>query len=183
MCKMSSMNKSIKIFFLSFVLFFSAFFLSGCTTSQEELEQYSRIISDSDILIEGKQYTLAIEKLSEASDLIPSKRDAFERMVKIFISKNRMEDASKIIEESGGQLSEQDSAILYTLVGDGYYEYKNFEKALYSYQLADGMDSNYLPASLGMAKSFLQVGQIEKARNLLEEEYEGEMLIEAKLIL
>lgn len=183
MCKMSSMNKSIKIFFLSFVLFFSAFFLSGCTTSQEELEQYSRIISDSDILIEGKQYTLAIEKLSEASDLIPSKRDAFERMVKIFISKNRMEDASKIIEESGGQLSEQDSAILYTLVGDGYYEYKNFEKALYSYQLADGMDSNYLPASLGMAKSFLQVGQIEKARNLLEGEYEGEMLIEAKLIL
>jgi hypothetical protein len=177
------MNKSIKILFIFLILSFSVFFLSGCTSSKEESDEYARIISDSDILIDGKQYTLAIEKLSEASDLIPSKRDAFERMVKIFISKNRMEDASKIIEESGGQLSEQDKAILYSLVGDGYYNYKNFEKALYSYQLANGMDSGYLPGSLGMAKSFIQVGQIEKARKLLEEKYEGDMLIEAKLVL
>ena len=177
------MNKGIKIIFMFFILVFSAFFLSGCTNSEEKLSEYNRIISDSDTLIEGRQYTLAVEKLSNASELIPSKRDAFERMIKIFVSKNRMEDASKIIEESAGQLSQDDRAVLYSVIGDGYYETKNYEKALYSYQLADGMLSNYKPSSFGMAKSFLQVGQIEKARALLEEKYEGEMLIEAKLVL
>ena len=183
MCKMSSMNKGIKILFMFLILGFSAFFLSGCTNSDEKLSEYDRIISDSDILIEGKQYTLAVEKLSNASELIPSKKDAFERMVKIFISKNRMEDASKIIEESAGKLSQDDRAELYTLIGEAYYKVRDFEKALYSYQLADGLSSNYKPALLGIAKSFLQVGKIEKARALLEEKYEGDMLIEAKLVL
>lgn len=177
------MNKGIKIAFMFFILCFSAFFLSGCTNSEEELSEYSRIISDSDILIEGKQYTLAVEKLSSATDLIPSKREAFEKIVKIFVSKNRMEDANKIIEESGGQLKEEDRAVLYTLIGNGYYELRNFDKALYSYQLADGMLSDFKPASFGMAKSYLQVGQIEKARTLLDKKYEGDMLIEAKLAL
>jgi len=104
-------------------------------------------------------------------------------MVKIFVSKNRMEDASKIIEESAGQLSQDDRAVLYTLIGDGYYAINDFENALYSYQLASGMISNFKPASFGMAKSYLQVGQIEKAKGLLEEKYEGDVLIEAKLIL
>ena len=94
-----------------------------------------------------------------------------------------MEDASKIIEESTGKLSQDDRAELYTLIGEAYYKVRDFEKALYSYQLADGLLSNYKPALLGMAKSFLQVGKIEKARALLEEKYEGDMLIETKLVL
>lgn len=177
------MNKKVKIVLILFIIGFSAFLLSGCTNSDEKIAEYDRIIADSDILIEGKQYTLAVDKLIGATDLVPSKREAFERIVKIFISKNRMEDSIRVIEESGGQLKEEDKAILYTLVGDGYYEAKNFDKSLYSYQLADGMLSNYQPASFGMAKSYLQVGQIEKAKTLLDEKYEGDTLMEAKLIL
>jgi hypothetical protein len=40
--------------------------------------------------------------------------------VNIFTVKNKPEDAAKVIEESGGQLSQSDKAKLYS-VGDAYY--------------------------------------------------------------
>lgn len=177
------MNKILKGILFASIIVISGFLLSGCTISEEKINEYNRIISDSDILIEGKSYTLAIQKLSSAAELIPSKIDAFDRIVDIFILKNRLDDATRILDESGMELDDADRANLYVLIGDAQYSVKNFDKALYNYQLAKGISNNVLGASLGIAKSYLQKGETEKARELLKKDYSGDMYIEANLIL
>ncbi len=179
---MRGMRKILKNLFLISIVVISGFLLAGCTVSQEEIDEYNRIISDADILVEGKEYTLAIEKLSDATEAIPNRIDAFERMINIFLLKNRADDAIKIIEESGGSLSQGDKAILYSLVGDAYYEANEYDKALYSYQLAQGMSDDNMNASLGLAKSYLQKGETEKFKSFLNEKYEAELLVESKLL-
>lgn len=176
------MKKILKSVFLLSIIVLSAFLLSGCTASQEEISQYNRDIADSDILIEGKEYTLAIDKLSNAAEVIPNRIDAFERIIDIFILKNRLEDATKIVEESGGQLNDEDKAKLYVSIGDAYYRIKEYQKSLYNYQLAKGMYGDNQRASLGIAKSYLQNGEIEKSRSMLNENYEGDFLIESTLL-
>lgn len=167
---------------ISFVLL-TSFLLSGCTTSEEKVSEYNRIVSEADILIEGKEYTLALEKLSSAVEILPSKVEAFKRIVDIFILKNRLEDVTKLIDDSGTELNGADRASLYNSVGDVYYIAKNFDKALYNYQLAKGMDGGSKGALLGMAKSYVQKGNIESAKPLLKENYNEDMQIEASLLL
>jgi len=72
--------------------------------SEEKVSEYERIVSDADLLIKGKEYSLALDKLNDATEIIPSRVDAFERIVGIFTVKNKPEDAAKVIEESGGSL-------------------------------------------------------------------------------
>ena len=151
--------------------------------SEEKVNEYERIVSDADLLIKGQEYSVAVDKLNNATEIIPSKVDAFERIVNVFILKNKPEEAVKVIEESGGQLSQEDKGKLYTLVGDAYYNLKEFDKALTNYQLALGMSSKDVNASLGCAKSYLQNGQVEKAKDLLNISYDGDMLLESQIIL
>jgi len=183
MCKIQDMKNFKKYFLFICILFLSPFILSGCTVSEEKVSEYERIVSDADLLIKGKEYSLALDKLNDATEIIPSRVDAFERIVGIFTVKNKPEDAAKVIEESGGQLSQSDKAKLYTLVGDAYYNLGEFDKAVTNYQLALGMSDKDMSASLGCAKAYLQIGQIEKAKDLLEKTYEGDMVIESNLLL
>ena len=79
------MNKINKTILFITIIIISSFLLSGCTTSEEKINQYNQIISDADLLIEAKEYKTAIEKLSDASELIPSRIEAIERIVNIFV--------------------------------------------------------------------------------------------------
>ena len=183
MCKIQDMKNLKKYFLFLSIILLSSFLLSGCTVSEEKINEYERIVSDADLLIKGKEYSVAINKLNSATEIIPSRVDAFERIVNIFILKNKPEEAIKVIEESGGQLSQEDKGKLYTLVGDAYYNLKEFDKAITNYQLALGMSDKNMNASLGCAKAYLQNGQIEKAKDLLNISYDGDMLLESQLLL
>jgi len=180
---MLNMKKVLKSVFLILVVISAGFLLSGCTVSEEKIAEYNKIVSEADVLIEEKEYTPAIEKLSNALNLIPSKPEALEGIVDIFILKNRLEDATKLIDESGVELNDKDRAKLYVSIGDAQYFVKNYERALYNYQLAKGMDSDNREASFGMAKSYIQRGKIENAKSMLKANYIGDMLIESKLLL
>lgn len=177
------MKKLVKILFFIFVIAISGVLLSGCTTSEEKISEYNQIILEADLLIEGKEYNQAIERLSVASELIPSRVDAYDRIVKVFITKNRLEDAVKIIDESATKLSDSDRAILYIEIGDAYYSLKTFDKALYHYQLGKGFDGTNMRAMLGISKVYIQKGNIEGAKKLLDGDYEQELYIESQLIL
>ena len=129
------MNKIIKVVFFLSIISISGFLLSGCTTSEEKVSEYNKQISEVDVLIESMEYNLALEKLSKTSELIPSRIDAYQRIVDIFITKNRLEDATKILDESATKLEDSDRGSLYVDIGNAYYLLKDFDKALYNYQI------------------------------------------------
>ncbi len=177
------MNKIIKVVFFLFIITTSGFLLSGCTTSEEKVSEYNKEISEADLLIASMDYSLALEKLSKTSELIPSRIDAYQRIVDIFITKNRLEDATKILDESATKLDDSDRGSLYVDIGNAYYQLKDFDKALYNYQIGKGFDSSNMLASLGIAKVYIQKGNIEGAKKLLEGKYEGDEYIESQLLL
>ena len=177
------MNKIIKVVFFLSIISISGFLLSGCTTSEEKVSEYNKQISEVDVLIESMEYNLALEKLSKTSELIPSRIDAYQRIVDIFITKNRLEDATKILDESATKLEDSDRGSLYVDIGNAYYLLKDFDKALYNYQIGKGFDSSNTVASLGIAKVYIQKGNIEGAKKLLDSKYEGDEYIESQLLL
>ena len=72
---------------------------------------------------------------------------------------------------------------MYGKVGDAYYMLNDFEKALYTYQLGKGFDGSNMDINLGIAKVYIQKGNIEGAKKLLEERYDQPLYIESQLIL
>ena len=177
------MKNLVKILFFVFVIALSGILLSGCTTSEEKISEYNQIISEADLLIEGKEYNQAIERLSIASELLPSRVEAYDRIVKVFITKNRLEDATKVMDESATKLSDTDRGELYVEIGYAYYSLKAFDKALYNYQLGKGFDATNMKATLGISKVYIQKGNIEGSKKLLAGGYEQELYIESQLIL
>lgn len=177
------MRKILKITLLLSVVFVSSVLLSGCTVSEEKISEYNMMVTDAQKFIDSKEYTMAIDKLSNAVDLIPTRVEALEKIVDIFILKNRLEDATKLVDESGAQLKDSDRATLYSSIGDAQYLVGNYDRALYNYQLAKSMDTGNKEAQFGMGKTYIQKGNIESAKSYIKESYTGDMLIESKLIL
>ena len=177
------MIKILKVLSFSLIVVIAGVLLSGCTPSEEQIKQYNQAISEADLLISGKEYNLALEKLSTATELLPSKGEAYSRITDIFIVKNRLEDATKILDESATKVPDSERAAMYAKIGDAYYMLNNFEKALYTYQLGNGFDQSNRDITLGMAKVYIQKGNIEEAKKLLQEKYAPPLYIESQLIL
>ena len=176
------MKNIFKYAFYLFVIVLSGFLLSGCTISEEKIAQYNQLVSDADLLIEGKVYSSAMEKLSEAVELIPSRYDAYERIVGILIKKNRLEDAKRLIDESASKLDDTDRGTLYVMLGKKYYEQKDYKNALICYELSKGISDGVENVDLEMAKVYLQQGDIEKAKSLLKGSFGENFRTEAKLL-
>lgn len=176
------MKNTLKYLFYALILAFSGFLLSGCTVSEEKMAQYNQLVSDADLLIEGKEYSSAMEKLSDATVLIPSRYDAYERIVNILITKNRLGDAKRLIDESASKLDDRDRGTLYVMLGKKYYEQKDYKNALTCYELSKGISDGVENVDLEMAKVYLQQGNIEKAKTLLKSNFGENFRTEAKLI-
>lgn len=176
------MKNRYKYILYILVIVSSAFLLSGCTVSQEKIDEYNQIVKDADLLVEGNEYSSAMEKLNSAAQLIPSKYDAYERMVNILITKNRLDDAKKLIDESASKLSDSDRAGLYILLGKKYYQERAYDSALKSYQLSKGISNETTNVDLETAKVYLQLGNIEEAKKLLRGTLGEKFDIEGKLI-
>jgi tetratricopeptide (TPR) repeat protein len=180
--KWESMKNKYKYIFYAIVIVLSTFLLSGCTVSQEKIDEYNQIVADADLLIEGKEYSSAMEKLNNAAQLIPSRYDAYERMVNILITKNRLDDTKKLIDESASKLSDTDRSRLYILLGKKYYQERSYENALRNYQLSKGISDETTNVDLETAKVYLQLGNVEEAKKLLKGSLGEKFDIEGKLI-
>ena len=176
------MKNIFKYVFYSFILVLSGFLLSGCTVSEEKMAQYNQLVSDADLLIEGRVYSSAMEKLSEAAELIPSRYEAYEKIVGILITKNRLEDAKILIDESASKLDDADRGTLYVILGKEYYKQRDYKNALTCYELSKGISDGVENVDLEMAKVYLQQGEIEKAKSLLKGSFGENFRTEAKLI-
>lgn len=176
------MKNTFKYAFYALIIILSGVLLSGCTISEEKIAQYNQLVSDADLLIEGKEYSSAMEKLSDAAELIPSKYDAYERIVEILITKNRLGDAKRLIDESASKLDDRDRGTLYVMLGKKYYQQRDYKNALICYELSKGISDGVENVDLEMAKVYLQQGNIEKAKSLLKGNYGEDFRTEAKLI-
>ena len=177
-----NMKNIFKPVLYTVILLTSAFLLTGCTPSKEDVAEYGQILVQADLLIEGKEYSSAMEKLNEATQLIPSEYDAYERIINILLEKNRIEDAKKVIDESANKLSDSNRAILYEEVGKAFYTNREYSKALISFELANVADQNRESVKFNMAKVYLQQGNIEKANTLLKGKFSEDLQEEANLI-
>jgi tetratricopeptide (TPR) repeat protein len=176
------MKKIYKTVLMILVVAISGITLSGCSVSDEKLSEYNQLVSDADILISTRDYTSAMEKLSQALEIVPSKIDSVERMVNIFVTKNRLDDALALIEESATKLNSEDKGKLYILVGKEAYNIGDISTSSYSFKLAEEV-SNSKEILLWQAKISLQKGEIEKAKSLLDSNFEGDDYIESQLLL
>lgn len=176
------MKNISKLLSYTILLILSGFLLSGCKPSQETITEYNQIVSDADLLIEGKEYSSAMEKLSDATELIPQQYDAYERIVDILLLKNRLDDAKKLTDESANKLGEDDRTKLYITVGKAFYESREYSKALICFELAKGTLESGNTVNLEMAKVYLQQGNIEGAKSILKGNFEEELNTEAKLL-
>jgi len=176
------MNKYIKPLVYTLFLIISAFLLSGCTPSQEKVDQYNSLVSEAETFTQAHEYSSALEKYNEASSIIPSDVKAYKGIIDIFVSKNRLDDAKKVIDESASKLSANDRASLYVLVADAYYNQHNYDSALNTYKLAEGITESGDYAALGLGKVYLQKGDIEKAKGYLNRNLDENLKEESKLI-
>lgn len=143
---------------------------------------YEQTVADAQLLSESYKFTDAFRKYSEATELDPTRIEAYKGVVDIFNLKNRPDDAQKVVEESGKKLSFDDKSILYTLVGNEYYEERNFEKAKEMFQSAEGIGSTNKGALLGLAKTNVQLGELQSAKSILKDDFDENTVDEAKLL-
>lgn len=176
------MNQYIKGFFYTILLSLSAILLSGCTPSEETLSKYDQLVSEGNTFLEAKEYSSAINKYNEATSVVPSKVEAYDGIVSIFLTKNRPEEAKKIVDESANKLDASDRASLYVDIAQSYYTLNEYDKSLNSYELAQGIGENAQRANLGLAKVYLQKGDIEKAKGYLNNDFEDDLKLEVVLL-
>jgi tetratricopeptide (TPR) repeat protein len=176
------MQKYLKITLYTVLFVLSGLILSGCTVSEEKISKYEQIVESADMLLEAREYSSAMEKLNEAALLIPSRVDAYERIIDVFILKNRLDDAKKLVDESANRLNSEDRGLLYTSIGDAYYESRDFKKALSSYELAKGIFETNETTQLGIAKVYVQQSNFDGAQSILKGKFSDKLDVEAKII-
>ena len=153
-------------------------------TTQEELDIYGQKIEDATSQIEAQEYSTAINVLYEAIDIVPEKIEAYQKVVQILLLKNRVDDATDIVEKSAKKVSANDQAVLYDLLGDFYYSIGDYTQAKNMYQECVGIGVNYPEGELSYAKNYIQQGNLDEAKSLLiNSGYTEDLKYEADLLL
>lgn len=159
------------------------YFLSQRVT-QDEISQYDGIVKEAEAFFEVKEYSQAIRKYQDASEIIPSRLRAYEGIVDILLLKSRVNDATEIIGKSARALSSNDRSILFGKVGNYYYSRGDYSKAKDIYQDSLGLGVNNMSSEFMLAKTLLKLGKIQEARAELNKGgYPEELVSEVTLLL
>lgn len=178
-----NMKKYIKYTIYIGILVVSSLLLTGCTPTDQQVKKYSELISQADTFQQAHEYSSSIETLNEATSVIPSKVDAYERIINIFIQKNRLDEGKEIVDKSASKISAQERATLYFSLGEAYYNMKEYDKALTVFELSSGISDVGDSAYFGLAKVYVQKGDINKAVGYLEKDLEGDVYYPSRLLL
>lgn len=166
------------------VISLSVWYLLSRRVTKEQEEQYKSRVEEARVHLEAKQYSSSMNKYYEAIEIIPNRVDAFEGVLSILISKNRYEDATKIIEESAKKLNNSDKSILYKMVGDAYYDSSMYRESFDMYDRGLVLGVVNMPLELSLGKAYLNLGNIDSAKAQFKKSgYQGDAEMEAKLLL
>ncbi len=181
------MKKNIKLILIIFAVILVAgggvYFYFSRQVSDETVTEYENIIEEAELLYNSESYTKALASYDEAADLIPSKIDAFRGIINIFVDKGRLSDAEEIVLNSATKLSQSDKSILFSLVGNAYFDVREYDKALEMYDGATTLGITNLVANLGKAKVYLKQNKIMDAEKILSKgNWEEDTLYESQLL-
>jgi len=158
------------------------YLLSGRVT-QEQITTYQQIISEADSQYEAREYSTAINRYYDATDVIPSRIEAYEGIVNILLLKNRTADAVEIVEKSAKKISNYDKSVLYLKIGNKYYEDTLYDQALSVYLDGLGIGMTNPELELSIAKAYVKKGKLNDASTYLNKTiYTGDTLSEASLL-
>lgn len=159
------------------------YFVSNRVTVAENTS-YDAKIKEATTMYDSREYSTAMAYYYEAADMIPTRIDAFKGILTILLEKNRVDDALSILEKSAQKLNNSDQAILYTMIGNAYYENKNYDKALETFKKGQGVGSNNQELELMIGKVYLKIGELDNAaKQFQKDSFENEYLSESKLLL
>lgn len=159
---MNIIKTSIKKNFLYFLIVaLSSTLLMGCTKTEEEVAQYEQYVQQGDALYEQREYSEAIENYNKSIEIDDTKPEPYYGVLNILVSKNRLDDAGQIIEESAVNIPKTDRSRMYAVLGNAYFEINNWDSAETMYlKASNGVDN--VPAWVGLAKVYLKNGELEK---------------------
>lgn len=183
------MKKELKkylpwIVLLVIIISLSLWYVLSKRVTEEQRNYYEEKIEEAKTYIDAKQYSTGIEKYYEAVDIIPSKVEAYEGIISVLITKNRIEEGKKIIEESAKSLNGYDKSILYKIVGDGYYNMGKYKEAFDMYDMGLILGVKNMGLELMTGKVMLKLGYMDDAKKQFSKSgYEGDEALEANLLL
>lgn len=152
--------------------------------TETQQSNYDQIIKEAESNYHSKDYSVALNKYYQATEVIAQDLKAYKGIVDILLLKNRPEDAVTIIRKSTRALSSDERSRLYELVGDYYYSLLDYERAKEFYQEGLTLGVTNSSAELKLGKSLLNLGRIEDGMKQIEKQkYEGEDAVEANLLL
>lgn len=183
------MQKNVKkflpwLFLLMLLIGAITWYVLDRRVSVTQQQAYGEKLKEAELNLNGKNYSIALNKYYDATEIIPHELQAYSGIIDILLLKNRKEDALSITREATRTLSSNQRSNLYLSIGDAYFKEGNYEKAKEVYQegLSLGVTNPTLELALG--KSLLNVGMLNEGRRLIEENQStGEEEIETNLIL
>jgi len=159
------------------------YFLSRRVTETER-SSYDEKIKAAELSFNAREYSEAINKFYEATEIIPQELAAYKGIVEILLLKNRVDQAISITRESTRALSPDDRSQLYKMIGDYYYQNVDYQRAKDMYQEGLSLRVVNLDAELALAKALMNIGRIDEGKKQLEKHnYEGDSAVEANLLL
>lgn len=149
--------------------------------TQAELEQYEQIVEQGDVLLSAKEYSEAISKYNESIKIVHTDGKAYSRIIDIYLAKNDFDSALEVANKSQNSLSSSDCSLIYASIAEKYYDSKDYYNANINYELAASLNSNPT-VNLGLAKSCVLNGKIDRAKDLLQKKYDDVTSDEATLL-
>jgi tetratricopeptide (TPR) repeat protein len=172
------------IILLLLILSLSLWYILSRRVTQEQMLLYEGKIEEAQTHVEAKQFSMGMQKYHEAVDIVPSEVGAYEGIVSILITKNRLSEAQEVIEKSAKALKNYDKSVLYKMVGDEYYNVGDYSKAYDMYDAGSFLGVNNMELELMLGKTYINMGDIKSAKSQLSKSgYEGQLLEEANLLL
>jgi tetratricopeptide (TPR) repeat protein len=147
----------------------------------EEISRYESLLSDGDVLFEAHEYSEAVEKYNEAVKVIHTDSRAYSKIVDIYLLKNDINTALEIAQKAQNRSTTAEASLIYADIANAYFENRDFYNARINYEIAASLNSNP-KVNLGLSKAYVYDNEFNKAKKLLEKEYDTKTEDEAKLL-
>jgi tetratricopeptide (TPR) repeat protein len=147
----------------------------------EEISRYEQILSEGDILFEAREYSEAVSKYNEAVKVIHTDGRAYSKIVEIYLLKNDFETALEVAQKAQNRTTSAEASSIYGTIANKYFEINDYYNSRINYEIAVSLKSNPT-VNLGLAKSYVYDYEYDRAKELLEKEYDSNTVDQAKLL-
>ncbi|MBD3329323.1 tetratricopeptide repeat protein [Candidatus Dojkabacteria bacterium] len=134
---------------------------------QSKESRYHALMERAEVRFDAKEYSKAVNTYKKAQAVDPLSVYPDIEIAGIYLLKGREEKLTDIVNAAKARLNEAQVSSLLVSIGDYYYDNKEFSAALKYYSDAFELSGDFT-ANLKIAKTYLQLGNIDQASAALE---------------